>query len=35
MILGFGALVYIPFEQFKAMNFLSPIIVVLIKFYNF
>ena len=28
MILGFGALIYIPFEQFKAMNFLSPIIVV-------
>ena len=35
MILGFGALVYIPFEQFKAMNFLSPIIVVLLSFIIF
>ena len=35
MILGFGALVYIPFEQFKAMNFLSPIIVVLLSFFVF
>ena len=35
MILGFGALVYIPFEQFKAMNFLSPIIVVLLSFFIF
>ena len=35
MILGFGALVYIPFEQFKAMNFLSPIIVVLLSFLIF
>ena len=31
MIFGFGALVYVPFEQFKAMNFLSPIIVVLLS----
>ena len=29
MILGFGALVYVPFEQFKALHFLSPIIVML------
>ena len=35
MILGFGSLVYIPFEQFKAMNFLSPIIVVLLSFIIF
>ena len=35
MILGFGALIYIPFEQFKAMNFLSPIIVVLLSFIIF
>ena len=35
MILGFGALVYIPFEQFKALNFLSPIIVVLLSFFIF
>ena len=35
MILGFGALIYIPFEQFKAMNFLSPIIVVLLSFLIF
>ena len=35
MILGFGALVYIPFEQFKAINFLSPIIVVLLSFLIF
>ena len=35
MILGFGALVYIPFEQFKALNFLSPIIVVLLSFIIF
>ena len=32
MILGFGALVYVPFEQFKALHFLSPIIVVLLSF---
>ena len=31
MIFGFGALVYVPFDQFKAMNFLSPIIVVLLS----
>ena len=35
MILGFGALIYVPFEQFKAMNFLSPIIVVLLSFIIF
>ena len=35
MILGFGALIYIPFEQFKALNFLSPIIVVLLSFIIF
>ncbi len=35
MILGFGALIYIPFEQYKAMNFLSPIIVVLLSFLIF
>ena len=35
MIFGFGALVYVPFEQFKAMNFLSPIIVVLLSFIIF
>ena len=35
MILGFGALTYVPFEQFKAMNFLSPIIVVLLSFIIF
>tara|TARA_Y200000002_G_scaffold253002_1_gene209569 strand:+ start:300 stop:1187 length:888 start_codon:yes stop_codon:yes gene_type:complete len=35
MILGFGALIYIPFEQFKAMSFLSPIIVVLLSFLIF
>ena len=35
MILGFGALVYVPFEQFKAMHFLSPIIVVLLSFVIF
>ena len=35
MILGFGALVYVPFEQFKAMHFLSPIIVVLLSFIIF
>jgi len=35
MILGFGALIYVPFEQFKAMNFLSPIIVVLLSFLIF
>ena len=35
MILGFGALVYVPFEQFKALNFLSPIIVVLLSFIIF
>ncbi len=35
MILGFGALVYVPFEQFKALHFLSPIIVVLLSFVIF
>ena len=35
MILGFGALVYVPLEQFKAMHFLSPIIVVLLSFIIF
>ena len=35
MILGFGALIYVPFEQFKAMHFLSPIIVVLLSFVIF
>ena len=35
MILGFGALVYVPLEQFKAMHFLSPIIVVLLSFVIF
>ena len=35
MILGFGALVYVPFEQFKALHFLSPIIVVLLSFIIF
>ena len=35
MIFGFGALVYVPFEQFKAMHFLSPIIVVLLSFIIF
>jgi len=35
MILGFGALVYVPLEQFKAMHFLSPIIVVLLSFLIF
>jgi len=35
MILGFGALIYIPFEQFKALNFLSPILVVLLSFLIF
>tara|TARA_B100000989_G_scaffold291613_1_gene266300 strand:+ start:370 stop:1263 length:894 start_codon:yes stop_codon:yes gene_type:complete len=35
MILGFGALVYIPLEQFKAINFLSPIIVVILSFLIF
>ena len=35
MIFGFGALVYIPLEQFKAMNFLSPIIVVFLSFLIF
>ena len=35
MIFGFGALVYIPLEQFKAMNFLSPIIVVILSFLIF
>ena len=35
MIFGFGALVYVPFEQFKAMHFLSPIIVVLLSFVIF
>ena len=35
MILGFGALIYVPFEQFKALHFLSPIIVVLLSFIIF
>ena len=35
MILGFGALLYVPFEQFKALHFLSPIIVVLLSFIIF
>ena len=35
MILGFGALVYVPFEQFKALHFLSPIIVILLSFIIF
>jgi len=35
MILGFGALIYVPLEQFKAMNFLSPILVVLLSFLIF
>ena len=35
MLLGFGALVYMPFEQFKALSFLSPIIVVLLSFIIF
>ena len=35
MILGFGALVYVPLLQFKAMHFLSPIIVVLLSFIIF
>ena len=35
MIFGFGALVYVPFERFKAMHFLSPIIVVLLSFVIF
>ena len=35
MILGFGALVYVPFEQFKALHYLSPIIVVLLSFIIF
>ena len=35
MILGFGALVFVPLEQFKAMHFLSPIIVVLLSFIIF
>ena len=35
MILWFGALVYVPFEQFKALHFLSPIIVVLLSFIIF
>ena len=35
MILGFGAFVYVPLEQFKAMHFLSPIIVVLLSFIIF
>ena len=35
MIIGFGALVYVPLEQFKAMHFLSPIIVVLLSFIIF
>jgi len=35
MILGFGALVYVPLEQVKAMHFLSPIIVVLLSFIIF
>ena len=35
MLLGFGALVYVPFEQFKALHFLSPIIVVLLSFVIF
>ena len=35
MSLGFGALVYVPLEQFKAMHFLSPIIVVLLSFIIF
>ena len=35
MILGFGALIYVPLEQFKAMHFLSPIIVVLLSFIIF
>ena len=35
MRFGFGALVYVPFEQFKAMHFLSPIIVVLLSFIIF
>ena len=35
MIFGFGALVYVPFEQFKAMHFLSPIMVVLLSFIIF
>ena len=35
MILGFGALVYVPFEQSKALHFLSPIIVVLLSFIIF
>ena len=35
MIFGFSALVYIPLEQFKAMNFLSPIIVVFLSFLIF
>jgi len=35
MILGFGALDYVPLEQFKAMHFLSPIIVVLLSFIIF
>ena len=35
MILGFGALMYVPFEQFKALHFISPIIVVLLSFIIF
>ena len=35
MLLGFGALMYIPFEQIKALSFLSPIIVVLFSFIIF
>lgn len=35
MILGFGSLVYVPLEQYKAMHFLSPIIVVLLSFIIF
>jgi drug/metabolite transporter (DMT)-like permease len=35
MLLGFGALVYMPFEQFKALSFLSPIIVVFLSFIIF
>ena len=35
MILGFSALMYVPFEQFKAIFFLSPIIVVLLSFLIF
>ena len=35
MILGFAALMYIPLDQIKAIGFLSPILVVILKYYFF